>query len=96
MEKEKQNKTPDNRPSLLNSLSHNNLMEQVDFSWSQEIPGFGNKLLIRLNEFRKKKLYCDITLKTNDCTFQAHRAVLAACGGVFRYVIICSYTMLLC
>lgn len=59
--------------------------EDVHFSWSQEIDKYGDKLLKRLDEFRKSNSMYDVKLKANDTTFNAHKIVLAACGGMFRY-----------
>jgi len=60
--------------------------ENISFRWSQEIPQYGSKLLHRLDEFRRKNMYYDVVLKTNDAKFSAHRIVLAACGGIFRWI----------
>ena len=57
--------------------------DSINFRWSQEIPQYGYKLLQRLDEFRRKNMYYDIILKTNDAKFSAHKIVLAACGGIF-------------
>ena len=56
----------------------------ISFRWRQEIPRYGEKLLLRLDEFRRKNMYYDVVLRTNDATFSAHFVVLAACGGIFR------------
>ena len=60
-------------------------MEILKFRWHQEVAQYGDKLLQRLDEFRKKNVFYDVTLKTTDEALAAHKVVLAACGGMFRY-----------
>ena len=62
--------------------------EAMKFRWEKRVPEYGSKLLQRLNEFRKKNMYCDLVITTNDDTPVAvHKMVLAACGGIFRWVV---------
>jgi len=63
-----------------------NSREELKFKCSQAVPQYGDKLLQRLNEFRKKNMFYDVTLKTADGDLAAHKVVLAACGGMFRFV----------
>ena len=63
-----------------------NSREELKFKRSQAVPQYGDKLLQRLNEFRKKNMFYDVTLKTADGDLAAHKVVLAACGGMFRFV----------
>ena len=57
----------------------------LTFTWFQEVPQYGDKLLQRLNGFRQKNMFYDVTLKATDQDLAAHKVVLAACGGMFRY-----------
>lgn len=59
--------------------------QEQELAWSQEIPNYGNKLLKRLDEFRKTTLY-DVCVHTQNGDFNAHKVILAACGGIFRFV----------
>ena len=63
---------------------HSCIQEKFSFRWEQKIPDYGNKMLKRLNEFRKKGKLCDVTIQTKDAVLKAHKVVLAACGGIFR------------
>jgi len=56
----------------------------AEISTTFAIEDFGNKWILKLNEFRKNKLYCDVTLKTKDKEIECHKVVLIACGGVFE------------
>merc|ERR1712096_357493 len=56
----------------------------AELSTTFAIEDFGNKWILKLNEFRKNKLYCDVTLKTKGNEIQCHKVVLIACGGVFE------------
>ena len=58
--------------------------ERLKFQLRQEVPQFGDKLLQRLDEFRKKNMCYDVTLKATDADLAAHKVVLALCGGMFR------------
>ena len=58
--------------------------ERLKFQWLQEVPQYGDKLLRRLDDFRKKSMFYDVTLKTSGADLAAHKVVLAACGGMFR------------
>uniref|UniRef100_H2Z7E1 BTB domain-containing protein n=1 Tax=Ciona savignyi TaxID=51511 RepID=H2Z7E1_CIOSA len=69
--------------------------EFLSFKFHQEVPKYGDKLLKRLDEFRKKNLYFDVKLKTLDEELVAHKVVLAACGGVFRRNFVDPTTMMI-
>ena len=56
----------------------------AELSTTFAIEDFGNKWILKLNEFRKNKLYCDVTLKTKDKEIECHKVVLISCGGVFE------------
>nr|CAB3244013.1 proteoglycan 4 [Phallusia mammillata] len=64
--------------------SNSKHVEFVQFKWNQEVAQYGDKLLQRLDEFRKKNMFFDVTLKAYDVDLAAHKVVLAACGGMFR------------
>ncbi|XP_039259988.2 uncharacterized protein LOC120336389 [Styela clava] len=58
--------------------------EQQQLAWSQEIPNYGDKLLKRLEEFRKTTILYDVRVRAEGGEFNAHKIILAACGGMFR------------
>ncbi|XP_076818252.1 uncharacterized protein LOC143464053 [Clavelina lepadiformis] len=71
----------------INGVNNNEIkstIENIKFKWTQEVPQYGHKLLQRLDEFRNKHIFYDVTLKTIDEDLSAHKVVLAACGGMFR------------
>ncbi|XP_002131203.2 uncharacterized protein LOC100178067 [Ciona intestinalis] len=70
-------------------------MDSVKFKFVQEVTQYGDKLLKRLDEFRRKNLYYDVRIKTIDDKFVAHKVVLAACGGVFRRNFVDPNTMMI-
>uniref|UniRef100_F6W9P9 BTB domain-containing protein n=2 Tax=Ciona intestinalis TaxID=7719 RepID=F6W9P9_CIOIN len=70
-------------------------MDSVKFKFVQEVTQYGDKLLKRLDEFRRKNLYYDVRIKTIDDEFVAHKVVLAACGGVFRRNFVDPNTMMI-
>ena len=67
----------------MNEMNHKT-SEIVKFQWCQEVSQYGDKLLQRLNNFRKKNMFYDVTLQAADASLAAHKVVLAACGGMFR------------
>jgi len=62
------------------------MVEDSEIKWKsfQQVDNFGEKLLSRLSEFCKNKIYYDLILKLEDAEICAHKVVLVACGGIFR------------
>ncbi|KAJ8252980.1 hypothetical protein GJAV_G00207840 [Gymnothorax javanicus] len=53
---------------------------------SRTLPSHGNAVLCKLSSQREAGLFCDITLKTGNRSFPAHRAVLAAVSEYFQEI----------